>query len=90
MRVDPTDTAPVKLSVADERDDFIVTHDRRLIHALVVPQQLFAPSLIANEEFAVDEVVAAHFVATQEVVQFRRVWQPIRRNGIIRSTRRPW
>jgi hypothetical protein len=46
--------------------DISVRHDRCLVHSLVVGQELFATALVADEELAEDEVVAAHFVTTQE------------------------
>jgi hypothetical protein len=38
------------------------------MHLLVVRQQLPPPALIPDEEFSVDELMAAHFFATQEFV----------------------
>lgn len=77
MRIDPANTTPVQPSIADERYDISVGHDGCLVHSLVVGQELFATALVADEEFAEDEVVAADFVTTQEPVQFTGVWRSI-------------
>ena len=77
MRIDPANTAPVQAPIAHEFYDICMRHDRCLVHSLVVGQQLCATALVADEEFAEDEVVAAHFVTTQEPVQFTGVWRSI-------------
>ena len=65
MHVDPADASAVQLPITHECDDIGVSNNGRLVHTLVVSQQLLAATPIADEEFTVDEVVAAHFVAAQ-------------------------
>ena len=77
MRVDPANTTAVQPPITHEVYDFSVWHDGCLVHSLVVGQQLFAPSFVADKEFAEDEAVAAHFVSTQESAQFSGVWRSI-------------
>ena len=77
MRIDPANTAPVQSPIAHKLYDISVRHDGCLVHSLVVGQQLFATTLVADEELAEDEVVAAHFVTTQEPVQFGRIRRSI-------------
>ena len=77
MRIDPANTTPVQPAITHELYDLSVRHDGCLVHSLVVGQQLFATALVADRELAEDEVVAAHFVATQEPVQFTGVWRSI-------------
>jgi hypothetical protein len=48
-RIDPTDAAPVQLPLAHEFDDIPVRYDRRLMHLLVVGQQLLTPTFVADE-----------------------------------------
>jgi len=67
MYVDPSDASAVQLAVADEGGDIRVRDNGSLIHAPVLGQQRLAPAFVANEELAVNEIVASHFVATQEV-----------------------
>jgi hypothetical protein len=77
VRIDPANTAPVQPSITHELYDISVRHDGRLVHSLVVGQELFATAFVADEELAEDEVVAAHFVTTQEPVQYTGVWRSI-------------
>src|SRR5687767_345766 len=70
MRVDPPDAATVQSSRAHERNDFDGRHHWCLMHLLVVSQQWPAAALVADEKFAVDEVVTTHFVTSQEGIQF--------------------
>ena len=77
VRIDPADTAPVQAPITRELYDISVRHDGCLVHSLVVGQQLFATALVTDKELAEDEVVAAHFVTTQEPVQFAGVWRSI-------------
>jgi hypothetical protein len=58
----------------DEGNDISVRDDWGLVHALVLGQQCLAPAFVANEELAVDDIVGAHFVATQKLIQSTRVW----------------
>ena len=77
MRIDPANTAPVQPPITHEFYDISVRHDGCLVHSLVVGQELFATALVADDELAEDEVVATHFVTTQEPVQFTGVWRSI-------------
>jgi len=77
VRIDPANTAPVQAPITHELDDIGVRHDGCLMHSLVVGQQLLAAALVTDKELAEDEVVAAHFVTTQEPVQFTGVWRSI-------------
>lgn len=77
MRIDPANTAPVQPPITHELYDISVRHDGCLVHSLVVGQELFATALVADEELAEDEVVAAHFVTTQEPVHFTGEWRSI-------------
>ena len=77
VRIDPANTAPVQAPITHELDDIGVRHDGCLVHSLVVGQQLLAAALVTDKELAEDEVVAAHFVTTQEPVQFTGVWRSI-------------
>ena len=77
MRINPANTPPVQPPITHELYDIIVRHDGRLVHSLVIGQQLFATALVADKQLAEDEVVAAHFITTQEPVQFTGVWRSI-------------
>ena len=44
-------------------------HLRRLMHLRVVRQQRPAAALVANQQLAVDERVAAHFVSAEEILE---------------------
>ena len=77
MRIDPANTTPVQSSIAHKLYDISMRHHGRLVHSRVVGKQLSATTLIADEQFAEDEVVAAHLVTTQKPVQFSRVRRSI-------------
>lgn len=77
MRIDPANTAPVQPPITHELYDISVRHAGCLMHSLVVGQQLLATALVADNQLAEDEVVTAHFVTTQEPVQFTGVWRSI-------------
>lgn len=74
MRIDPANTEPVQPAVPDELDDLAVRHDWRLMHLLVVRQQLLPSSLVPDQEFAVNELMAADLVAAQEPIQLIGEW----------------
>ena len=63
-------TAPGQSPFSHERDNVAVRDEWRLVHLRVLGQKLLAPSLVANEKFPVDEIMATHFVTAQEPVQF--------------------
>src|SRR5256885_2121958 len=69
MYIDPADAAAMSPALAHKRDHIAVRHNRRPMYLLVVRQQLLAPALIADEEFAVDEAVATHYVACHDRIQ---------------------
>ena len=75
MRIDPADAPTVQFLLAHEGDNFGMSHNRRVVHSLVACQKLLASALVADEELAVDELVAGHFVLTQQVIQGTRVWR---------------
>jgi hypothetical protein len=77
VRIDPANTAPVQPPITHELYDISVRHEGSLVDSLIVGQQLFATAFVADKELAEDEVVAAHFVTTQEPVQFTGVWRSI-------------
>ena len=81
MRIDPADPTAVKLTVSHESDDILVRHHRRLMHLLVIRQQPLPTTLVPDEEFAVDEFMAADFIATQESVKLPRIWCAIRQEA---------
>src|SRR6187551_197462 len=61
MRIDPTDTSSVQSPDAHKFDDIAMRHDRRLMHLLVVGQQLLAPpGLVPDEELSVHEVMPTY------------------------------
>jgi hypothetical protein len=64
----------VQSTVEHELDDIAVRHGGRSMHLLVIRQQLPPPALIPDEEFSEDELMPAHFVATQESVKLCRKW----------------
>ena len=79
MRVDPTDAASIQATLPHERYDVGMWDDRRLVHLRIIGQQLLAATLITDEEFAVHEIMATHFVTAQEAVELDGVRWSIRK-----------
>src|SRR5918995_2532925 len=55
--------------------------NRRLVHLSVIGQQLLAATFITDEEFAVHEIMATHFVTAQERVELGGVRRSIRKEA---------
>jgi hypothetical protein len=61
-------------AAANEGDHINVWHRRRLMHLLVVFEKLLASADIADQQFAVNEVMSTDLVAAQKVFEFSGVW----------------
>ena len=73
MDVHPTHAATMQVAIANENDDIAVRNRGRLMHPLVGGQEFPAASPVANEEFAIDQLVPRHFIEAEESVQLSRV-----------------
>ena len=82
MRIDPPDAPSVQPPVAHKLDDIAMRHDRRLMHLLVVGQQLLTPAFVPDEELSVHEVMPTHFVAAQQRIELGGIWVSIAAGGI--------
>ena len=72
MRVDPANAATVKTALMDELHDFVMGHDRRLVHQGVVGKQLVTGALIPDQKLAEDEIVSADLASRTEVLRVQR------------------
>src|SRR6266542_5942695 len=79
--INPADTAAVQASFANEPYDVAVIYNRSLVHLRVVGQELRSPALVADEKLPVHEVVAAHLLAVQQPIKFRRVRCSVRKKA---------
>ena len=68
MHINPTDTAAVQASFANEPYEVAVIHNRSLVHLRVVGQELRSPARVADEKLPVHEVVGRSLVATTRAV----------------------
>ena len=82
MRIDPANPAAVQSTAPHELHDINMRHSGRLVHLLVIREQLFSSALVTDEELSVDELMAAHLVAAQESVQICRYGARFDRNRI--------
>ena len=73
MRVNPSNSAAVYLAMPDELDDFGVWNRGRLPHPFVRAEQLCAPSAVAYQQLAINEIVAEHFIVGEKPVEFAGV-----------------
>ena len=71
MRVDPANAAAVQPAFAHEGDIVGVGEDGSVMHLCIVGEQRRAGALVANEQLAVHEVVAANVFPTQQPAKFR-------------------
>jgi crotonobetainyl-CoA:carnitine CoA-transferase CaiB-like acyl-CoA transferase len=67
--IDPTDSAAVQPPRVHERHDLAMRHQRDLVHQAVGRQQLRASTLVADQQLAVDEIVAADLASIEQIVQ---------------------
>ena len=74
MRVNPSNSATVYFAVPDELGHFGVWHRGRLTHRFVRAQKLCAPSTVADQQLAINEIVAEHFIVGKKPVEFAGVW----------------
>jgi hypothetical protein len=58
----------MQVAIANELDDVTVRDHDRLMHPLVVGQELPTASPVSNEEFSVDQLVPRHCIETEESV----------------------
>ena len=81
MCIDPSDAPAMQSAAANEGDHISVWHQRRLMHLLVVVEQLLASADIADQQFAVNEVMGTDLVATQKYLELSSVWCSIRQES---------
>jgi hypothetical protein len=81
MCVDPSDAPAMQSAGANEGDHISVWHQRRLMHLLVVVEKLLASADIADQQFAVNEVMGTDLVAAQKSLEFSGVWCSIRQKS---------
>lgn len=63
MDIDPPDAAAVDLTMFDETDYFRMRNSSSLKHPLIFRQQFPAPTTVANQKLAVDQIVPGNFIA---------------------------
>ena len=73
MRVNPSNSATVHLAAPDELDHFRVWDRGRLPHRSVRAEKLCAPSAIADQQLAINEIVAEYFIVGEKSVEFAGV-----------------
>jgi hypothetical protein len=81
MCIDPSDATAMQSAAANEGDHINVWHRRRLMHLLVVFEKLLASADIADQQFAVNELMSTDLVAAQKVFEFNGVWCSIRQES---------
>ncbi len=69
MGIDPPDSATVQATLSDERHDFAMKHDRRRVHPLVLSQKRATAALVADQELAQYEWMAADLPCAEERVE---------------------
>jgi hypothetical protein len=73
MRVKPSNSAAADLVVPDELDHFSVCHRGRLAHRFVQGKKLCSSSAVTDQQLAVNEIVAEHFIVGEKAVEVARV-----------------
>ena len=74
MRVNPSNSAAVDPAVPHELDYLTVWDRGRLPHPFVGAEKLCAPSAVADQQLAINEIVAEHFIVGKKPVEFAGVW----------------
>lgn len=69
MGVDPSNAAAVYLAVPHELDDFRVWDRGGLPHPFVRAQKLCAPSAVTDQQLAINEIVAEHFIVGEKPIE---------------------
>lgn len=75
--IDPIDAPAVQSALTNEGHNVLMWNGGRLTHQRVVCPQRRTPSLVAHQEFAKDEGMAAHFSSAQQLVEPVRVGRSI-------------
>ena len=70
MRVNPSNSAAVDLAMPHELYHFGVWDRGRLPHLFVRAQKLCAPPAVADQQLAINEIVAEHFIVSEKPVEF--------------------
>ena len=73
MRVNPSDSAAVHFAMPDELYHFRIWDRWRLPHPFVRAQKLCASSAIADQQLAINEIVAEHFIVGEKPIEFAGV-----------------
>jgi hypothetical protein len=73
MRVNPSNSTAVYLAVLDELDHLRICDGGRLAHRFVRGEKLGAPAAVTNQQLAVNEFVAEHFIVGEKPIEFARV-----------------
>ena len=81
MCIDPSDATAMQSAAANEGDHINVWHRRRLMHLLVVFEKLLTSADIADQQFAVNEVMGTDLVAAQKFLELCGVWCSIRQES---------
>jgi hypothetical protein len=81
MCIDPSDAPAMQSAAANEGDHISVWHQRRSMHLLVVFEKLLASADIADQQFAVNDVMGTDLVAAQKFLEFSGVWCSIRQES---------
>jgi len=66
MNVDPTGAAAMQMPLFYEGHDLGVRHRRCLSHSFVVGEQFLAAASVADQQFAVDHIVAGNFIEIKQ------------------------
>lgn len=81
MCIDPSDAPAMQSAAANEGDYLSVWHQRCLMHLLVVVEKLLASADIADQQFAVNEVMGTDLITAQKSLEFSGVWYSIRQES---------
>jgi len=69
MYIDPANAAAMQVALPNKRDNFRMRNGCRLKHPFISFQQLLTPSPIADQEFAIDQVVPKHLAEIEQPIQ---------------------
>src|SRR5215471_17408135 len=73
MRVNPSNSAAVYLAMPDELDHFRIWDRGRVPYPFVRTQKLYASPAVADQQLAINEIVAEHFIVGEKPVEFAGV-----------------
>ena len=75
MNINPANAPAVEVAAFNESHNLQMPDRSSLKHLFVVGQELLAPTPVADQQLAVDQIVSGHFIELEQPAQFVHEWR---------------